>query len=203
MENDSAREFLALPPKAANEKIVEASRWINENDPYGLDEHSVEFAECLLSDGIFEKFKTMDEDQRYVFSRLWDEGVRVRDAHTITALIEGSAPIPLSLPKGTAFGIFDQVYRRAFEGYKRDMGSEAFKKSIHEYCTRFTLSGEDPYIPFVAFVLKDELGEARVMKVLDDISESSSISANEFYAVLKSDLDLDNTPLSWAVNFVR
>lgn len=183
-------------------EILTAEMWIRDHDQYGLEDNARMLARQLLDEGLFEEYKSWNPDKIHSFHEIWDENQEVLEAVEIANLypVYGGQHFRITKIDYPSFKI---QYRKAFGRFPFKIGSEDYLKVMYEYCVKFGFYNPHTYLPFVAHVLKDSVGEEKVIKLLNRIVKETAISAYDFILLANADDVLDDTPISWAVNILK
>lgn len=208
--SESARAFAALSASEKSQKITIASEFLEENGAYYVQGSLPDFPADLLKTGYFDEFLKLPSGQASSVWSMWDEGIDPNLSFLLVSLNKKMIPDIFELPSNYGWGNFEESYNSAFARSPHGhYGSEPFRQSLYQYFEKYGQKGKDystsqcdPYLVFAAFALKDTHGEEKVITIIERIIAETPVAVSDFIALVQSDFDYSELPLSWAIKLV-
>lgn len=202
---EAAQSFTELTLEEKNRKIEEVAEIFNSEtnriNTFGL-------AADFLKEGLF--------DDLLKFSRHYEKidlltyrGLGPKTALALVLIDQTTCPFYCSIRIEGSARIFARKLR-GMPGYHKFTADQDVVAAIYRYCCEFfgqrigvrsRIVHYAYYIPYAALVLQETYGKERVITLLDKMIEEQGLEVLDFIRIIESDVDLSNTPLSWAVNF--
>lgn len=198
----AARAFAALSDNEKAVKIADAARKIRPHcESFSIDKIAVDF----LESGLFDELLSMPSSHIKRVEDVWMYGLSTKETMILVSLTPEREPFHFAPTDDLSFIVFHETLSILSESTLEDDDLDLVK-ALYRHVARYASTNNghsyeyEIYFAFVVLAMNKIHGRHKVISMLDRVTSQQSVTSLEFIRLFETDVDLDEVPISWALN---